>query len=80
MAAAAPTKSEQECALCQFAMTTLDKLLGDRKNGEAVKEALDELCGYLPKTLTAQCVKYVDTYTLMIIDLISHDLPAEQVK
>jgi saposin len=79
-AAAAPTKSAQECALCEFAITTLDNILGDRKSAEAVKEALDELCSYLPKTVTAQCVKYVDTYSEMIIDLISHDLPPQQVQ
>jgi hypothetical protein len=69
-AAAAPTKSAQECALCEFAITTLDNILGDRKSAEAVK----------PKTVTAQCVKYVDTYSEMIIDLISHDLPPQQVQ
>jgi saposin len=74
-----PSKSDQQCALCEFAMTTLEKMLGDRKNEEAVRDALDQLCGYLPKTVSAQCAEYVNTYSVMIIDMIAHDLPPAQV-
>ena len=43
-------------------MATLERILGDKKNEEEVREALDQLCGYMPKSVSQQCVEYVDAY------------------
>ena len=43
-------------------MSTLERILGDKKNEEEVREALDQLCGYMPKSVSSQCVEYVDAY------------------
>ena len=55
-------RSDNNCALCEFAMATLERILGDKKNEEEVREALDQLCGYMPKSVSQQCVEYVDAY------------------
>ena len=57
-----PPRSDNNCALCEFAMATLERILGDKKNEEEVREALDQLCGYMPKSVSQQCVEYVDAY------------------
>ena len=57
-----PSRSDNNCALCEFAMSTLERILGDKKNEEEVREALDQLCGYMPKSVSQQCVEYVDAY------------------
>ena len=57
-----PRRSDNNCALCEFAMATLERILGDKKNEEEVREALDQLCGYMPKSVSQQCVEYVDAY------------------
>ena len=33
--------------------------------------ALDAMCSYLPKSISAQCTTFVDTYTPMIIDMLT---------
>ena len=52
---------------------------GDKHNEEEVRQALDKLCGYLPKTINQKCTKFVDTYSDLIIDLVTHDLTPDQV-
>ncbi len=71
--------ADQECELCEFAMTVIYNVLGDRRNEEAVKEALDNLCNKMPQSVNAQCVKFVDEYSEQVIDYITHNLPPEQV-
>ena len=33
--------------------------------------ALDAMCSYLPKSISSQCTTFVDTYTPMIIDMLT---------
>jgi len=74
-----PSGSDQQCTLCEFAMSTLERILGDKKNEEEVRDALDQLCGYMPKSVSEQCVEYVDAYAEQIIDMITQDLKPHQV-
>ncbi len=69
----------KKCVLCEYIVTTLDKMVTDRHNEEQVRIALDRLCGYLPKTLSGECVKFVDQYSSMIIDLFANDLTPDEV-
>ncbi len=39
----------------------------------------DKLCGYLPNTISKECVTFVDTYSDMIIDFIVQGLTPDQV-
>ena len=36
-----------------------------------VQAALDAMCSYMPKSISAQCTTFVDTYTEMIIDMLT---------
>jgi hypothetical protein len=37
------------------------------------------MCNYLPRSVSQQCVQFVNTYSDMIIDLVTHDVTPDQV-
>ena len=47
---------DQKCVLCEYAVTTLDKMITDKHNEDEVKQALDRLCGYLPGSINKQAI------------------------
>ena len=69
----------QTCMFCKFAIGEVDKMLEDKHNEEEVKQALDKLCNALPRNYADQCKTFVDTYTDIIIDMITKDATPEQV-
>ena len=69
----------QTCMFCKFAIGELDKMLEDKHNEEEIKQALDGLCNALPRNYADQCKTFVDTYTDIIIDMITKDATPEEV-
>ena len=69
----------QTCMFCKFAIGELDKMLEDKHNEEEIKQALGRLCNALPRNYADQCKTFVDTYTDIIIDMITQDATPEQV-
>merc|ERR1712038_684451 len=69
----------QTCMFCKFAIGELDKMIEDKHNEEEIKQALDKLCDYLPKNYADQCKSFVDTYTDIIIDMITKDATPEEI-
>merc|ERR1712212_1065247 len=69
---AAPVEEEEtvgdQCVLCEYVVSPLDKMVTDKTNEAEIQAALDAMCSYLPKSISAQCTTFVDTYTEMIID------------
>ena len=76
-----------QCVLCEYVVSTLDKMVTDKANEAEIQvkkyscmttlsqkisqAALDAMCSYLPKSISAQCTTFVDTYTEMIIDMLT---------
>jgi saposin len=62
------------CALCEYALHELQEILGDQKTEEAIKNALNQVCERLPKTVTEECEEYVRNYGDLIIALIQQEI------
>ena len=72
-------KNDQKCVLCEYLITTLDGIISDKHNEEEVRQALDKVCGILPKTIHDECTQFVDKYTDMIIQLITKSMTPDQI-
>merc|ERR1711974_482946 len=79
----APVEEEEtvgdQCVLCEYVVSTLDKMVTDKTNEAEIQAALDAMCSYLPKSISAQCTTFVDTYTEMIIDMLTKDVTPEMI-
>lgn len=72
-------KDDVTCAMCEYAMMQLDQILGDHRTEEEIRQALDQLCSLLPKTVSAECQTFVNTYTDQIIHMLIDQLTPDQV-
>jgi len=68
-----------QCVLCEYVVSTLDKMVTDKTNEAEIQAALDAMCSYMPKSISAQCTTFVDTYTEMIIDMLTKDVTPEMI-
>ena len=67
------------CSLCEFAVTKLDEMIEDKNNEQQIKDALDSLCTYLPNSIASECKTFVDTYTDMIIEMLTNNVTPKEV-
>jgi len=74
-----PKPKDTGCVICEYVITTLDGMIEDKTNEKQIKDALESLCSYLPSTVSKQCNSFVETYTDMIIEMLTHDISPEQV-
>ena len=54
-------------------------MLEDKNNEAQIKEALEKLCDYLPSNYADQCKTVVETYTDIIIEMITKDATPDEV-
>ena len=55
-------------------------MIEDKNNEQQIKDALDSLCAYLPNSIAGECKNFVDTYTDVVIEMLTNDVTPEQVK
>ena len=67
------------CELCEYAVTKLDQILEDKTDEQKIKNALDSLCTYLPSSIGGECKNFVDTYTDLIIEMLTNDVTPKEV-
>ncbi len=65
--------------LCEYVMTMVDSMLTNKTNEEEIKAAMEHVCHMIPKSISGQCVKFVDQYTDIIIDFLTHDITPDHV-
>jgi interferon gamma-inducible protein 30 len=70
---------DNTCILCKYVISTLDGMLEDKSNKKQIKAALETLCSLLPSAMEKQCDTFVETYTDLIIDLLTKDVSPEMV-
>jgi len=70
---------DSTCVLCEYVITTIDSMLEDKANEAQIKAALESVCSILPKSIEAQCDNFVETYTDIIIDMLTKDVTPEMV-
>ena len=54
-------------------------MIEDKNNEQQIKDALDSLCTYLPNSIAGECKNFVDTYTDMIIEMLTSDVTPQEV-
>jgi len=74
-----PEDKDSGCIICEYVITTLDGMIEDKTNEKQIKAALESLCSYLPSSVSKECNSFVDTYTDMIIEMLTHDITPEQI-
>merc|ERR1712080_511806 len=57
----------------------LDSLVQDKNNEKKIKEALETVCHILPRPMRTECNHIVETYTDMIIDMMTKDFTPDMV-
>jgi len=73
-----PEVEDTGCVLCEYVISNLDQMLEDKDNEAAIRHALDNVCSYLPSSVTKECTNFVDTYTDIIIDMLTKEVtPSE---
>lgn len=72
-------ESLAECALCEVAISTIDKLLTNPKLDEHIEEIVSKVCKYLPASKQDKCVKMIEVYGQSIINLINAKEDAKNI-
>ncbi|CAG5121767.1 unnamed protein product, partial [Candidula unifasciata] len=67
-----------QCALCEYIVQYLDKLLAQNATKQEIEAALDRMCNLMPTTLKSECVSFVDNYTSIILKLLE-TFPPDQI-
>jgi len=67
------------CVLCEYVISNLDKMLKDKTNEEEIKQALENVCSYMPGNIKDQCDQFVETYTDLVIQLLTGEVSPEEV-
>ncbi|GFO09499.1 proactivator polypeptide, partial [Plakobranchus ocellatus] len=70
-------KDGQFCAICEFAMTQLDNILGDNATEAKIEAALDQVCNLLPANVKQECVSFVAQYTPQLIQALLQYKPQQ---
>ncbi|XP_045625830.2 LOW QUALITY PROTEIN: prosaposin [Procambarus clarkii] len=73
------TRVDASCAMCEYALTTLEDYLKKNKTETDIRKALEELCSVLPTTVSEECRTFVDTYSEQIIQMLIDNLSPDQV-
>jgi len=71
--------SDVTCEVCEFFATELDKLVTKDSTEEEIKEALEQVCNYLPKSFSTQCTALVETYIQVIVQEIVNGLSPKNI-
>ena len=67
-----PQKSE-------YVIVKLRHWVSENKTEEEIEEALEKVCGYMPKSVRDQCDNVVETYGKAIVEMIASDVDPKEV-
>lgn len=68
---------QPQCILCQFIMTKVEAELKDKKTESELEGFLRGICKQLPAKYGAECNKFIEEYTQLIITLVDTIPPKE---
>jgi len=72
-------QQKQTCVLCEFIMSQLDGMLKDNSTEEEIKDTVEHVCDYLPKTVRPQCRAFIEEYGDMVITYLAQSLDPQQI-
>merc|ERR1712212_1199959 len=56
-----------ECTLCEFVMDKLENMINRNSTETEIREALDEVCNFMPSLIKGYCTDFVNDYTDEIV-------------
>ncbi|GBN42353.1 Prosaposin [Araneus ventricosus] len=68
-----------ECELCKEVIGKVEDMVKDQKTEDEIKAALDKVCSYLPSSVSAKCVSFVNQYADLIVTLLIQELDPQLV-
>jgi len=71
--------SSEECVLCEFVISTLERLVNKNSTEQEIMSALSKVCSILPDTIKVQCNDFVKTYGQAMLKLLITELKPELV-
>lgn len=74
----AHVKDDTVCVLCEFIMNKLEKELKDKTTRDQIRQAVENICTVMPKSINGKCVAFIEQYADLIIDLVE-TLPPKEV-
>lgn len=72
-------KDKPGCPFCLLAVTQIYNVIKDNKTEASIVAELDKLCSHLPRSLTDQCIDFVDTYSKELVEMLLADLSPQEV-
>ena len=67
------------CVICEYVIHHLQDILEQNNTAEAVEEALEKVCSYLPNSVKDQCENLVEKYGKGIIEVLSRGVDPKEV-
>jgi saposin len=74
-----PNANPIECSLCKFVVNYVDTVIQNNRSEAAIEAALEKVCTILPHALNASCVKFVDDYGPILVQLLEKYVTPDQV-
>ncbi|KAK3580729.1 hypothetical protein CHS0354_005737 [Potamilus streckersoni] len=71
--------SSPECIICEFVLRELEKYIEMNSTEAQIKAALENICTYLPDTISQECKDFVDQYTDVIISLLQQKIAPDKI-
>lgn len=68
------------CILCEFLLTKIEIELRNETEQDKIRNAVENICHKMPKTVTNSCNKFMERYANRIIDLLTMMPPQEICK
>ena len=65
--------------MCEYVIVKLRHWVSENKTEEEIEEALEKVCGYMPKSVRDQCDNVVETYGKAIVEMIASDVDPKEV-
>lgn len=69
-----PPKNDVECDLCKQVVSLVEEQLKDKRTEDAIRDALDKVCSYLPSSVASRCQTFVNTYAELLISILVQEM------
>lgn len=67
------------CSICELSLHFLQEVLADPKTEDDIKQKVERICDYLPKTVTGQCQGFITSYGDAVVALLIQDIDPSEV-
>lgn len=72
-------KEDAECAVCEFVMQYIEKVVSTRKSKDEIEHELHKVCAHLPRRMTNKCNEFVNEYGEIVIELLTQEVSPKEI-